>query len=278
MTAPKPTTVSYDELLAMDLSHVEPMLVTGVQVLPELWSPEDVVEAVGDTVVPIPHITKGDYVGSEVRERSVRDYYSEMIQDLPSEKIPYLAELSYDEHFPILAAQLVDAPPLRDETFSQRVMYFGRGVHSQIHHHTNGSAMLFCIHGTKIVRLYGPDQTSKLYKKPGRNFSQVLVTSVGENSYVFDEAKFPDFADAEYVEYEVNAGQVLFIPIWWWHSIQNLEGVSLTAVYFWDQAWKGTWRDFVPPELPPAGMRLDYARTMAYKYAINPIKALRRKS
>ncbi len=276
MTAPSPRTITYEELLAADLSHAQPALVTGVEALSTLWSPQDVVDAVGDTVVPIPHITSGDYVGSEIRDRTVRDYYEEMIKDLPTEKIPYLAELAYDEHFPVLAEQLVDPPPLKDETFGLRVMYFGRGVHSQIHHHTGGSAMLFCIHGTKIVRLYGPDQTPKLYKKPGRNFSQVLVSSVGENSYVFDEAKYPDFADAEYVEYEVSAGQVLFIPIWWWHSIQNLEGVSLTAVYFWDQSWKNTWRDFVPPELPPPGMRLDYARTLLYKYGVNPLKRFRK--
>ncbi|MBT8240824.1 MAG: hypothetical protein KJN63_06310 [Acidimicrobiia bacterium] len=36
----------------------------------------------------------------------------------------------------------------------------------------------------------------------------------------------------------------------------NLDDIGLTAVYFWNQSWKGTWRDFVPAQLPPPGMRL----------------------
>ena len=271
----EPRTISYQELLASDLSNAEPALVTGVEVLPDMWDPQQVLDEVGDTEVPIVYIRKGDYVGGDRKMRKVRDYYSDITGDMPTDPFPYLAELSYDEHFPSLAEQLIDPPPLKDERYGQRVMYFGRGVHSQIHFHTGGSAMLFCIHGTKIVRLFGPDQTDKLYKVRARNFSRVLVSSVGENSYDYDEAEFPLFSEADYVEYEVHAGQVLFIPIHWWHSIQNLEDISLTAVYFWDQAWKGTWRDFVPPQLPPKHMRLDYVRNMAYKYAINPIKRSR---
>jgi quercetin dioxygenase-like cupin family protein len=277
MTPPSPHTITYDELVDQDRGRAQPAFVTGIDVLPELWTPGYVLDEVGATRVPIVHISNGDYVGGELRERTVADYYAEVTGDLPSDHIPYLAELSYDEHFPTLAAQLVDPPALQGERFVARVMYFGRGVHSQIHFHTGGSAMLFCIHGTKVVRLYGPDQTPKLYKVPGRNFSRVLVSSVGENSYVYDRERFPSFAEAEYVEYEVRAGQVLFIPMHWWHSIQNLHEISLTAVYFWDRAWKNSWRDFVPPELPPAGMRLDYVRNLAYRYAINPLRGLVRR-
>jgi quercetin dioxygenase-like cupin family protein len=269
---PEPRTIAYTDLKGSDLSRAEPAYVTGLEVLPRLWSPEDVVAAVGDIEVPVVHITDGDYVGGDIRNRTVADYYAEIAGEMPSEPFPYLAELSYDEHFPSLARQLIPPPDLPDETFNQRVMYFGRGVHSQIHFHTGGSAMLFCIHGTKIVRLFAPDQTPKLHKVHGRNFSNVLVSSVGENSYSYDTTRFPDFGDAEYVEYEVNAGQVLFIPIYWWHSIQNLENISLTAVYFWNQSWKGTWRDFVPAHVPPPGMRLDYVRNLIRQRILGPIR------
>ncbi|NNE94737.1 MAG: hypothetical protein HKN24_01780 [Acidimicrobiales bacterium] len=266
-------TISYEQLLSTDLSVAEPALVTGIDVLPELWTPAEVVNVVGDASVPIVHINNGDYVGGDIRSRTVADYYADITGDMPSDPFPYLAELSYDEHFPELARQLVDPPDLPDERFSQRVMYFGRGVHSQIHFHTGGSAMLFCIHGTKIVRLFAPDQTPNLYKVKGRNFSSVLVSSVGENSYTYDTSRFPAFADADYVEYEVSAGQVLFIPIYWWHSIQNLHDISLTAVYFWNQRWKGTWRDFAPPQLPPPGMRIDYWRNLVNSRVLAPLRS-----
>jgi hypothetical protein len=97
-----------------------------------------------------------------------------------------------------------------------------------------------------------------MYKVPRRNFTDVLVSSMGENTYEYDRDRFPRFADAEYLEVEVRAGDVLFIPIHWWHSIQNLGDVSLTAVYFWTQLWRDSWRLLVPPQLPPPGMRADY--------------------
>ena len=269
--------ISYEELTSSPKVRTEPCLVTGIEVLEELWTPDTMVAQVSDVEVPIVHISGGDYVGGVRRQRSVGDYFNEISREVPSDPIPYLAELSYDEHFPGLAAQLVAPPNIPGETFIQRVMYFGRGVHSQIHFHTGGSAMLFCIHGTKVVRLFAPDQSANLYKVRARNFSRVLVSSVGENSYDYDVEEYPDFADAEYVEYEVSAGEALYIPIHWWHSIQNLEDISLTAVYFWNQSWKDTWRDFAPPELPPRGMRLDYGRNLAYRYVVNPIKSLRKR-
>jgi dTDP-4-dehydrorhamnose 3,5-epimerase-like enzyme len=70
----------------------------------------------------------------------------------------------------------------------------------------------------------------------------------------------------------VSAGRVLFIPVYWWHSIQNLESISLTSVYFWNQSWKGTWRDFVPKQIPPAGMRFDYVRNVINQRILGRIR------
>ncbi len=208
---------------------------------------------------------------------SVAASYEEIREPLPATGIPYLAELSYDDHFPALARRLVDPPALPGETFGSRVMYFGRGVNSQIHYHPTGSAMLFALHGRKVVRLYAPDQTPHLAKVPGRNFSSVQVSSVGELTDEFDAAAYPDFADAEYVDFTVGPGDVLFIPIYWSHGIQNLDEISLTAVYFWSQDWRYTWRDFAPKQLPPPGMRVDDARDVARRYVVKPArKAVKR--
>lgn len=276
MTAPTHRTISAAQLLAADLAGATPALVIGLRVLPQLWTPADIVEQVGDTIVPVRKIRGGDYIGSGVEHQTVGDYYAAIAGGVDTDPVPYLAELSYDEHFPALAAQLTDPPRLRNEDFTLRVMYFGTGVHSQIHYHTEGSALLFCIHGSKMVRLFAPDQTPRLSKVPRRNFSRILVSSIGRNDYEYDRRAFPEFADAEYVEYRIEAGQVLFIPMYWWHSIQNLDDVSLTAVYFWRRSWKGTWRDVLPPDRPPAGMRTDYVVQIANRHLGDPVrKAIR---
>jgi hypothetical protein len=85
---------------------------------------------------------------------------------------------------------------------------------------------------------------------------------------------FSEFADADFVEFTVGPGDALFIPIYWWHGIQNLDEVSLTAVYFWSQDWRYSWRDLAPKQLPPPGMRADYARAVARRYVVKPARGL----
>ena len=268
------TRVSLDELTASERTAIGPTLVTGIRATEEPWDPEFVVDQVGSIEVPIRRITEGNYIGSAEETMSVAAYYEQIRQPLPTTGIPYLAELSYDEHFPSLARRLVDAPALPGETFGSRVMYFGRGVNSQIHFHPTGSAMLFALHGRKVVRLYAPDQTPHLAKVRGRNFSGVQVSSVGELTNEHDADRFPEFAGAEFVDFTVSPGDVLFIPIYWWHGIQNLDEISLTAVYFWSQDWRYTWRDFAPRQLPPPGMRVDYALDVARRHVVKPARRL----
>ncbi len=161
-------------------------------------------------------------------------------------------------------------PVLPGERFSARVMYLGRLVHSQTHFHTAGSAMLMCLHGSKVVRLFAPDQTDHMYKVDRRNFSEVLIRSLGDDPPDYDRGRFPEFTDAEYLEVVVRPGDVLYIPIHWWHSIQNFDEVSLTAVYFWTQTWRDGWRLLAPPQLPPRGMRSDHWWDLLSRARRNP--------
>ncbi len=270
-----PATRPIDDLLHTPVHDEKPTLVSGIRALPGLWTVADVRERVGDVVVPVIDIAAGAYMGAPQRNISVADYLDEIEKPTDGEPLasmPYLAELSYDEHFPTLANELVDPPSIAGERFLGRVMYLGRSVHSQTHFHTAGSAMLFCLAGEKIVRLYHPDQTPFLSKARGRNFSEVLISSLGENTYVHDEAAFPDFAQARYIECRVRPGDVLFIPIYWWHSIQNVDEISLTAVYFWREVWRDSWRRLAPPYLPPTSMRLDYVVDTVKELAVDPVK------
>ncbi len=268
MTSRPPTTpagasdiqsVDIDQLVSAPIAPDQrPVLVTGLRATQEPWSPDLIAERVGSTSVPVTEIIGGDYMSAKHRTMTIREYLEAIAEPEPGAPFPYLAELPYDDYFPSLAADLVDPPDLPGERFATRVMYLGRLVHSQTHFHTAGSAMLFCLHGAKVVRLFAPDQTDRMYKVDRRNFSEVLISSLGDDPPDYDRDRFPRFADAEYTEVVVRAGDVLYIPIHWWHSIQNFDEVSLTAVYFWTQTWRDSWRLLVPPRLPPPGMRSDH--------------------
>ena len=47
------------------------------------------------------------------------------------------------------------------------------------------------------------------------------------------EKRFPLFADAEYVEGVLHAGECLYIPIGWWHFVESLE-VSFNVSYWFN--------------------------------------------
>jgi hypothetical protein len=88
------------------------------------------------------------------------------------------------------------------------------------------------INGRKRIILFSPSSpiysNSWLSKIP--NFSRVNP----ENP---DYGKFPEFKKAQPYVVELEAGEVLFIPSFWWHHFRNLES-SIALNFWWDQGWK----------------------------------------
>ncbi|XP_053327492.1 bifunctional peptidase and arginyl-hydroxylase JMJD5 [Spea bombifrons] len=82
--------------------------------------------------------------------------------------------------------------------------------------------------GRKYVRVYAVDETEKVYPFDSsllHNTSQVDV----ENP---DTDRFPRFSDAAYQECILSPGQLLFIPVKWWHYIRALD-ISFSVSYWW---------------------------------------------
>ncbi|GJJ69726.1 hypothetical protein EMPS_02074 [Entomortierella parvispora] len=99
--------------------------------------------------------------------------------------------------------------------------------------------------GRKYVRLYSPKDTPKLYSFATSNGIESgdeatdkdsgVNTMLGNTSQVEveqpDLTKFPLFASAEYVEAVLEAGELLYIPLQWWHYIRSLS--TSFSVSFW---------------------------------------------
>lgn len=51
-----------------------------------------------------------------------------------------------------------------------------------------------------------------------------------------DFDKFPDFPKAKFFECIIEAGEILFIPVFWWHQVYSLENLNNDlniSVNFW---------------------------------------------
>jgi hypothetical protein len=129
----------------------------------------------------------------------------------------------------------------------------GKGVRSHLHYDGN------CVHnlnaqitGSKHVQLYSPAQMTRIYPFLHTNghpytFSQVNVEKV-------DQEQFPLFSELEGHEGTLTAGDLLFIPAYWYHTFKHLADFNAN-VNFW---WRA---DFV--RLTPVSAR-DYLGGMAF--------------
>jgi hypothetical protein len=101
-------------------------------------------------------------------------------------------------------------------------------------------AFICQIYGTKEFTLYSPDQTPYLYVKPNQyNASQIPDL---ENP---DYDKFPLFARSTPMCFQLQPGELLFIPGGWWHTAKML-GPSITISVNRANAsnWSRLTRDF----------------------------------
>ena len=98
------------------------------------------------------------------------------------------------------------------------------GTITQLHHDLTNNLMVQVV-GRKIVKMISPLDTPKLY-----NHKHVYSRITDVDASDIDYAAYPLFKDATIVRVPLNPGDVLFIPIGWWHHVRSLD-VSMTLTY-----------------------------------------------
>merc|ERR1712060_851400 len=98
-------------------------------------------------------------------------------------------------------------------------------------HSDQGENLLCQVAGFKYVRLYGLDQTPKLYASHLRAETKNAHGASPVRIEQPDLQKHPDFADAEYTETLLSPGDILYIPSGHWHYIRSLS--TSFSVNFW---------------------------------------------
>lgn len=97
-------------------------------------------------------------------------------------------------------------------------------------HHDPVNLVMAHVTGRKRWRIISPDQTPLLY-----NYIGVFSKVDCENP---DYEKYPSFRDVNIIEVVVEPGEVIFIPIGWWHQVKALDisfSLSFTNFVFPNQ-------------------------------------------
>jgi hypothetical protein len=203
-----------------------------------LWQDPDYFKGVaGDRLVPVKRMQNGSYRGAPTSQMKLSDYLDAVSKAPVGSDRLYFSETPLDRTLPELLAD-IETPPYVGGNDHASVIYFGNDVFSQIHYHAYGKALLCQITGHKRVTLFAPDQSKYLY--PVWNFS-------GIDCFPVDLQKYPKYARATGYECLVEAGDLLYIPIYWWHGVHTPE-LSAAITYFWADDWKKRW--FSPRGIP----------------------------
>jgi hypothetical protein len=121
-------------------------------------------------------------------------------------------------------------PPFVDEGKYRRVNFWlGPGNTFTPLHYDTANNFLAQIRGRKQVILCPAGEIARLYPFPfsywANRFSQVDVLSP-------DLTRFPAWADADRTLLELGPGEMLFIPLFWWHAVSSMEQ-TISINYWW---------------------------------------------
>jgi hypothetical protein len=111
---------------------------------------------------------------------------------------------------------------LREDPANLGFFWFGpKGTVTPLHHDLTNNFMAQ-VRGRKLVRVVAPYELPSLYNNR-HCFSQVDLDRI-------DYDRFPAFRNVTVVDVEIGPGDLLFLPVGWWHYVRGLE-LSITMTF-----------------------------------------------
>lgn len=197
------------------------------------WTPAQLAAACGDTLVSVAvsfERRSGGQTPVTERQRpyrlanvALRDAVRWMTSAELADREFYVPQEAI-EKFPPLRRDVMFGKPLQDT----RVRVWIGTAHTVTPlHHDLAPNMFAQICGEKRFLLYSPDQAASLYPKTGEEFH---VSAVDPRQP--DLHAYPRFREATPAVVTVKAGEVLFLPSFWWHHVTSLS-LSISINQWW---------------------------------------------
>lgn len=156
--------------------------------------------------------------------------YVALVRDAGSTNDFYMTANNDGHNRQALRDLMRDLPPLSDylQDGSSGFFWFGpAGTLTPFHHDLTNNFMIQ-IAGRKRVRLIAPCDTPKVY-----NQRHCFTPVDGRN---IDLQRFPMMADVPVIDCVLEPGEILFLPVGWWHFVEALDvTITVSTTHFrWD--------------------------------------------
>ena len=195
------------------------------------WTLPELKRRFGDRVVSVQGNREADagYERNSAQHRRDMKFgdYVDLVEGRGETNDVYITANNSDTNKEALKELWDDIVPLReylrdDDPANRGFFWFGpKGTVTPLHHDLTNNFMAQ-VRGRKRVSLVAPYDLPLLYNDR-HCFSQVDVERI-------DEGRFPAFRGATVTQVEIGPGDLLFLPVGWWHHVRGLE-VSITMTF-----------------------------------------------
>lgn len=208
-----------------------PVVITGlIDHWPALkkWSPSYLREHFGDRKIEVQtgRNADADYEANKMQHRQqlTMAEFCDMVESVDESNDAYLtANNSEWQNRDALADLWADVEPISEyfesESRHPGFFWFGpKGTITPFHQDLNNN-MMAQVYGRKRIRLV-PLHDTQMMANELHCFSRI-------DGRLDRDPRYPDFEHAQILEAEIGPGELLFLPVGWWHHVQSLS-VSMT--------------------------------------------------
>ncbi len=201
----------------------------------QLWTSEYLKARAGERTIPVSVAHAGVHLyepKAQILDYStmkLAEYVDLITASRASEGRLYACAVPIRQVLPELWEDLRFPPYFESAECSATNLWYGPADNVSPLHYDELHNFLTQVRGRKKVVLYPPHELQNLYPYPA-HYAALHVSQV--NVRAPDHQRFPAFRRAVSGVAELGPGDMLFLPMFWWHSVVGLEE-NISVNYWW---------------------------------------------
>jgi jumonji domain-containing protein 7 len=140
----------------------------------------------------------------------------------------YVMQQSIPERLPELMDHLVVPPWIGSAEQAVINLWFGYATTTSLHY-DDANNFFAQVYGRKRFVIFSPTDTACLYPFSHKGKLPHLAHVDPSDP---DLERYPDFVRASPLEFELQPGELLYLPAFWWHQVRSAE-VSISVSFWW---------------------------------------------